>query len=51
MVKIFHDQNSQRITSRINAHTGNAPKKPVFSRDFSCNALIPKLPNTYIRGL
>ena len=29
-VKIFRDQNSQRITSRINVHTGNTPNSPVF---------------------
>ena len=29
-VKIFHNQNSRRITSHTNAHTGNAPNDPVF---------------------
>ena len=29
-VKIFHDRNSWRITSRINADTGNAPNDLVF---------------------
>ena len=28
MVKIFHNQNSRRITSRINMHTGNTPNSP-----------------------
>ena len=30
MKKIFHDQNSWRISSCINAHTGNIPNDPVF---------------------
>ena len=30
LVKNFRDQNSQRITSHINAHTGNTPNSPVF---------------------
>ena len=30
MVKFFRDRNSQRITSRINVHTSNAPNYPVF---------------------
>ena len=30
MVKIFHDQNSRRISPHINAHTGNVPHDPVF---------------------
>ena len=29
-VKIFHDRNSQRISSHINTHTGNALNDPVF---------------------
>ena len=29
-VKIFHDQNSQRISSHINVHTGNVPNDSVF---------------------
>ena len=48
MVKI---QNSWRITSRINAHTGNVPNDSYFTRDFSHNVLILKLPNTSTRGL
>ena len=30
MVKIFRDQNSQRISSCINAHTSNVPHNLVF---------------------
>ena len=30
VVKIFCNQNPWRISSRINAHTGNAPNDPVF---------------------
>ena len=30
VVKIFCDQNSWRISSHINTHTGNAPNDPVF---------------------
>ena len=30
VVKIFRDQNSWRITSRINVHTSNTPNNPVF---------------------
>ena len=30
MVKFFHDQNSWRISSHINAHTGNVTYNPVF---------------------
>ena len=30
LVKMFCDRNSQRITSRINVHTGNKPNSPVF---------------------
>ena len=45
-VKFFRDRNSQRISSHINAHTGNAPK-----HDFHVNALLMKLPNTSTRGL
>ena len=29
-VKIFCNQNSWRITSQINVHTGNIPNDPVF---------------------
>ena len=29
-VKFFHNQNSRRISSRINVHTSNAPNNPVF---------------------
>ena len=51
MVKIFCDQNSRRITSHINVHTSNATNDPYFTRDFSCNMLLAKLPNTSTRGL
>ena len=30
VLKIFHDQNSQRISSHINVHTSNAPNDLVF---------------------
>ena len=30
MVKDFHDRNTWRISSHINAHTGNVPLDPVF---------------------
>ena len=52
MEKFCRDRNSRIISSHINAHTGNTLKNPVFyTRDFSCNVLIPKLPNSYTRGL
>ena len=51
MVKIFRDRNSRRISSCINAHTGNVPHDSVFSCDFHANVLLGKLPNTSTRGL
>ena len=51
MVKFFRNQNSQRISSCINAHTGNVPHDSVFFQtNFHINALLAKLPNTSTRG-
>ena len=51
MVKIFRDQNSWRISSHINMHTGNITFDSVFTCDLHVNALLAKLPNTSTRGL
>ena len=41
-VKIFHDRDSWRISSCINAHTGNVPHNSVFSHEFSCKCIASK---------
>ena len=50
MVKIFHDQNSWRISSHINAHTSNILHDSFFQANFHVNMLLAKLPNTSPRG-
>ena len=48
MVKIYSDQNSQRISSHINAHPS---RLSILHMNFHINALLVKLPNTSTIGL